>query len=224
MSEGQGVQVETRLPVRVRRTIDGNGEIAAVMLVFCENRRRSVPLDDCTECERCETVHLDPLEEDSWVICARGAPFPSTEALTEAEGDRVPVASIMAHRVICVAPETQTSIVRELLLERGLTGAPVVDASGLVVGFVSRADLLRNRWPSPAAKVSEIMTPLAVTISENASIAEASALMALEGVHRLPVVNNASAGKVVGVVSALDVLRWYARRCGYLREGLRTGN
>ncbi len=217
-------EMETRLPVRVRRTIDGNGEISAVMLVYCESRRHSVPLDECTECDHCETVHIDPLEEDSWVMCARGVPFPSTTAVAEANGDQVPVASVMSRRVICVAPETQTSIVRELLLERGVTGAPVVDASSTVVGFVSRADLLRNKWPAPAMKVAQIMTPLAVTVSETASIAEASALMALEGVHRLPVVNNASAGKVVGVISALDVLRWYARRCGYLRDGLRTGN
>jgi CBS domain-containing protein len=40
----------------------------------------------------------------------------------------------------------------------------------------------------------------------------------------MPVVNNASSGKVVGIISAVDILRWYARRCGYLREGLRTGN
>ena len=70
-----------------------------------------------------------------------------------------------------------------------------------------------------ATTAGEIMTPLAVTVSETATIAEASALMALEGVHRLPVVNNAMSGRVVGVVSALDVLGWLARRSGYLRQG-----
>jgi CBS domain-containing protein len=218
------LQVEVRLPVRVRRTIDGNGEISAAMLVYCESRRRSIPLDDCTECDQCETVHIDPLEEDSWVTCTRGGTFPAPSAVAELDGDSVPVASVMSRRVVCVAPETPTSIVRELLLERGMTGAPVVDSKGTVVGFVSRADLLRNRWPAPPLKASQIMTPLAVTVTETASVAEASALMALEGVHRLPVVNNASSGKVVGVVSAVDILRWYAGRCGYLRDGLRTGN
>jgi CBS domain-containing protein len=216
--------LETRLPVRVRRTIDGNGEITAVTLVYCESRRRSILLDDCVDCDRCETVHIDPLEEDSWVICSRGATFPSPAAIAEANGAGVRVAEVMSRRVICVAPDTQTSIVRELLLERGLTGAPVVDPLGTVMGFISRADLMRNRWPAPPATVKQIMTPMAVTVSETASVAEASALMALEGVHRLPVVNNASAGKVVGVISALDILRWYARRSGHLREGLRTGN
>jgi CBS domain-containing protein len=218
------VQIETRLPVRVRRTIDGNGEISAVLLVYCESRRRSILLEDCTDCDECETVHIDPMEEDSWVICAKRDSIPAASAIAEADGEGTPVASVMSRRVICVSPETQASIVRELLLERGMTGAPVVDALGAVVGFVSRADLLRNRWPAPTSTASQIMTPRALTISEAASIAEASAVMALEGVHRLPVVNNARSGKVVGVISAVDILRWYARRCGYLREGLRTGN
>src|SRR3982751_2224823 len=121
------VQVETRLPIRVRRTIDGNGEISAVMLVYCESRRRSISLDDCTDCDQCEAVHIDPLESDSWLVCRRGSGYPAAAELEEAGGDGIPVASIMSPRVICVAPETPTSVVRELLLERGVTGAPVVD-------------------------------------------------------------------------------------------------
>ena len=218
------VQVETRLPIRVRRTIDGNGEITAVMLVYCESRRRSISLEDCTDCDQCEAVHIDPLESDSWLVCQRGTGHPAAAALEEMGGDKIPVASIMSPRVICVALDTPTSMVRDLLLERGVTGAPVVDASGTVVGFVSRADLLRDRWPATMVRVSQVMSPMPMTVSETASIAEASAIMALEGVHRLPVVNNAAAGKVVGVVSALDVLRWFARRSGYLRQGMRAEN
>ncbi|HTO99378.1 MAG TPA: CBS domain-containing protein [Myxococcales bacterium] len=216
--------MESRLPVRVRRTIDGNGEITAILLVYCQSRGRSILLDDCADCDQCEAVHIDPQEEDSWVACSRVPEFPTHGQIKEAEGDDVPVATVMSRRVVCVSPDTQTSLVRELLLERGITGAPVVDDLGAVLGFVSRADLLRNRWPSPSSLVSQIMTPMAVTISETATVAQASATMALEGVHRLPVVNTATSGKVVGVISALDILRWYAGRCGYLREGLRTGN
>lgn len=214
---------EVRLPIRVRRTIDGGGEMAAAMLVYCERRRRSIPLDDCTECDECESVRIDPLEEDSWVTCRRSGIFPAgtLEEQAAPNGDRTPVHVVMGRRVVCVAPDTQTSMLRDILLERGLTGAPVVDPAGIVVGFVSRADLLRSAWPAPGGVVAEIMTPLAVTVSETSSLAEASAMMALEGVHRLPVVNNASSGKVVGVISALDVLGWLARRCGYLRHEAR---
>ena len=213
-------QTQARLPVRVRRTIDGDGEMTAVRLVHCEVRRRSVPLDECTECEDCESIHVDPFEEDSWVTCNRiaGSGGATVEESAVPEGDRTPVVSIMGRRVVCVAPETSTALLRDMLLERGLSGAPVVNPDGGVVGFVSRADLLRSHWPAGESTVGQIMTPLAVTVSESASIAQASALMALEGVFLLPVVNDAMSGKVVGVISALDVMGWLARRCGYLRH------
>jgi CBS domain-containing protein len=65
----------------------------------------------------------------------------------------------------------------------------------------------------------EIMTPLAVTIHEGASLALASAVMATEGTRRLPVVTDPIRGKVVGMLDALDILAWLARRAGHLRVG-----
>jgi CBS domain-containing protein len=218
---------EVRLPIRVRRTIDGAGEMTATMLVHCEGRRRSIPLDECSVCDECVAVHVDPLEEDSYVTCSKSGAFGMEDTVEEravVDGDRTHVWSVMARRLVCVLPDAKTDLLRDILLERGVTGAPVVDPRGTVLGFVSRADILRGAWPAPSAVVSEIMTPLAVTVSESASLAEASALMALEGIHLLPVVNNAAAGNVVGVISALDVLRWFARKCGYLRQDLQSGN
>lgn len=217
---------EVRLPIRVRRTIDGAGEMTATMLVHCEARRRSIHLDDCSACDDCVSVHVDPLEEESYVTCSKGilGLEETVEERAVTDGDRTRVWSVMAKRLVCVLPDAKNDLLRDILLERGVTGAPVVDAFGTVLGFVSRADILRNAWPAPGAVVGEIMTPLAVTVSESASLAEASALMALEGIHLLPVVNNAAAGNVVGVISALDVLRWFARKCGYLRQDLQSGN
>src|SRR5512140_557956 len=214
---------EVRLPIRVRRTIDGSGEMTATMLVHCDARRRSVPLEDCSVCDDCASVHVDPLEEEPYVTCRKGPIFAMEDTVEERavpDGDRTRVWSVMAKRLVCVLPDAKTDLLRDILLERGATGAPVVDPRGTVIGFVSRADILRGTWPAPSAMVGEIMTPLAVTVSESASLAEASALMALEGIHLLPVVNNAAAGNVVGVISALDVLRWFARKCGYLRQEL----
>jgi len=200
-----------RLPIRVRRTIDGDGQKTVAHLVHCEARNRSRPLDDCANCLDCESVHIDPLEQDWWVACRRaGVHHPTLERALVLEGDRTPVLSVVGPRVVCVEPDTSIMLARELLLEPGLTGAPVVDSAGIVVGFVSRADLLRNAGPGGATRISQIMTTPAVTVSETSSIAEAAALMSLEGVDRLPVVNNAISGRVVGVVSALDLLAWFA--------------
>src|SRR3954467_15624816 len=138
---------EVRLPIRVRRTIDGAGEMTATMLVYCAPRRRSIPLEDCTSCDQCGTVHVDPLEEQSYVSCRKAGIFEFEDTVEEravAEGERTRLWSVMAPRLVCVLPDAKTDLLRDILLQRGVTGAPVVDLAGTVVGFVSRADLLRS--------------------------------------------------------------------------------
>src|SRR5262245_9763178 len=49
---------------------------------------------------------------------------------------------VMTTDVLFVSPETPTRMVAKLLLERGISAAPVVDATGHVIGMVSEADLL----------------------------------------------------------------------------------
>ena len=59
-----------------------------------------------------------------------------------------------------------------------------------------------------------VMTPVVLALPENANIGQAAALMAFEGVHRLPVVSND--GRVVAILSSLDVMRWFGQHSGYL--------
>jgi CBS domain-containing protein len=65
----------------------------------------------------------------------------------------------------------------------------------------------------PAQTVAEIMTRPAICLEASAQLTRAAALMAFEGVRRLPIVD--AAHRVVGVVSALDLLRWVGRQDGY---------
>jgi CBS domain-containing protein len=92
-----------------------------------------------------------------------------------------------------------------------LSGAPVVDDEGVPVGFVSKTDLVRH-GVTPERHVSDIMTPMSLTVHEDQSVSKASALMAYEGIHRLPVVDGS--GRVVGLLSSLDVLHWLACKSG----------
>jgi CBS domain-containing protein len=160
------------------------------------------------------------------------------------EADVTPISEIMTTHVVTVTPDTSVETLTNLFLERGFSGAPVIDSSGRAVGIVSKTDLLRESFdradgepddePVSVSRggiqiplgrgmheqrgggttARDVMTPLAFTMPANASIARASALMALEGVHRVPVV--AGDGKVAGILSALDVLRWLARREGFV--------
>ncbi len=66
----------------------------------------------------------------------------------------------------------------------------------------------------PRFTVADAMTPGAFAISENAPVAQAAALLALHGVHRVPVVSED--GKGAGVVTSSDIVRWLAQRSGYV--------
>lgn len=64
-------------------------------------------------------------------------------------------------------------------------------------------------------QVRDVMTPVAYTLRASTSIAQAAALMAFEGIHRLPITADSSS-EIIGLLSALDVLRWLGEQDAYL--------
>jgi CBS domain-containing protein len=64
------------------------------------------------------------------------------------------------------------------------------------------------------------MTGVSFTLGEGALVSQAAALMSLERVHRIPVVDPM--GRVVGILSALDVLYWLACETGYVAQVVRS--
>jgi len=135
------------------------------------------------------------------------------------------VAELMTTDVLTVSPETPLKDVAELLAARGISGAPVVDDAGRLLGVVSEADILaKERRPphqtglakllghdeSPSRKASartagEAMTSPALTIVADRRVDAAAALMLDRGVNRLPVVDGA--GTLVGIVTRADLVR-----------------
>jgi CBS domain-containing protein len=79
-----------------------------------------------------------------------------------------------------------------------VTGLPVVGATGKVVGVISRKDLIkvRQQGGSLQQKVKAHMTSPAITITPDAPVADAGALMLKEKIRRLPVVD--AEGKPLG--------------------------
>jgi CBS domain-containing protein len=156
---------------------------------------------------------------------------------------RTPISSVMTRDVISVRHDLSVEKLTSLFLEQGLHGVPVLDDEEELVGFISMTDLLRSRYESADAEesfplrvptreggayelgegfhaaelarstVGELMTPITISLEESAPITLAAAVMACEGVHRIPVVS--AAGKLVGVLSTLDVMRWLAEEDGY---------
>ncbi len=96
-----------------------------------------------------------------------------------------------------------------LLLENGITGAPVTDNLGNVVGFLSERDCLKvamdacyhEEW---GGKVQQYMTPEVVTVDADQSILEVARLFSNMGFKALPVMDD---NRLVGSISRSDVLR-----------------
>lgn len=138
--------------------------------------------------------------------------------------DRTPVSEIMTSPVVCVEPHQDARTLCGVFVERGISGAPVVDRNGQPVGMVSKTDLVR--WTCEAegklgCTVSDIMVRIPVCVNTSESIARAAAVMAFERVHRVPIVD--SSGRVLGIVSALDVMGWLAREHGYVIDDRSAG-
>jgi CBS domain-containing protein len=136
---------------------------------------------------------------------------------------------IMTRHVITISPDALVVEAAELMLRNHVSGLPVVDGQGKLVGIVSEGDFLRRseigtgrkrgRWlsfilgPGKAAtdfvhehghKISEVMTSDPLTIAEETPLETIVNLMERNDIKRLPVV---SAGKVVGIVSRANVLQ-----------------
>ena len=138
-----------------------------------------------------------------------------TQAPARKSPDLIPVSEIMSREVACVKADLSVDELEEILIDKGISGTPVVDQLGKPIGIVSKTDLLHRKGTSSldGLKVKDVMMRTAYCIAENEPIARAAGLMAYEGVHRLPVVGTD--GTVIGVVSPLDIMRWLARQYGY---------
>jgi CBS domain-containing protein len=125
--------------------------------------------------------------------------------------------------VVCVRADLALDALMPLLVEFSLRAVPVVDGAGRPVGVVSRSDLAEHLFQGESTAgrtVGDVMMCVAFTLCEDASLSHAAALMAYEGVHRIPVVSFE--GTVVGIVTSMDVVRWLAQHDGYVVPDSRT--
>jgi CBS domain-containing protein len=135
------------------------------------------------------------------------------------EPNQVRITEVMSSPVITFRPHTTIGSARCTLRERGIRGAPVVDAAGTIRGIVSRGDLYRalDDGFGDDAPLVDVMVCFAFSLPVNASLGQAAALMAYEGIHRILVVD--STNRIRGIVSSIDVTRWVGEQSGYM--GLR---
>ncbi|HEU4727101.1 MAG TPA: CBS domain-containing protein [Kofleriaceae bacterium] len=133
--------------------------------------------------------------------------------------DRVPVSQIMSRDVVCAREDLNIEALLELIVQRHIGCVPVVDERGRPLGMITKFDLVEQllaaRDPDPPPvplMVGQVMMPLALTLDERATVAHASAMMAIEDVHHVPIVGDS--GSLIGVVSTMDIVRWLAANDG----------
>jgi len=153
------------------------------------------------------------------------------------------VGDVMTTSVVTVQGSTPLKQVAEALVERGISGVPVVDEAGAVLGVVSEGDLLlKESGPGVVRKhrlgrllgdqkalqareqklkattAGEAMTSPAITIRPNQTLAEAARLMTGRQVNRLVVVDDE---KLVGIVTRADLVRAFVRADDELANTIR---
>jgi CBS domain-containing protein len=112
----------------------------------------------------------------------------------------------MTDDVVTVDPDTQIQEAIELLLEQRISGLPVTDRAGNLIGIVTEFALLAIAYDEGVLldKVQKHMTTQVITVSPDDPISRVADLCIVHRVRRVPVVDN---GRLVGLISRCDVLR-----------------
>jgi len=127
---------------------------------------------------------------------------------------------IMTKSVISVLPSVPVGKAAAMLARRGFTALPVVDEAGELIGIVTEADLIGNRFPvperaaesvaanGPATTVGEVMTTPVVGVSHDTDISVVARAMLTDNRRSLPIVDGTA---LVGVITRRDIVRALAR-------------
>ncbi|MBZ7921754.1 CBS domain-containing protein [Ensifer adhaerens] len=136
------------------------------------------------------------------------------------------VKDVMTTSVVKLSPDNSVRQAARIMLDNHVSGIPVVDDEGRLVGLISEGDLIRRTELGGGVpvvdatlgaddrasayvrrsswRVGDAMTADPVTIDEGASVARVAALMQERGIKRIPVLRN---GVLVGIVSRADLLQ-----------------
>ncbi len=121
----------------------------------------------------------------------------------------VTVRDYMSANLVTLTPDMEILRAVHTLVEHGISGAPVIDDHGNLVGMLSERDCMKVALSAGyhgeyAGRVSEFMSPGVNTVDADASILEIAEMFLRERFRRYPVMKD---NRLVGQISRHDVLR-----------------
>jgi len=130
------------------------------------------------------------------------------------------VNDVMTRNVITIKENQSREQAARLLARHRISGLPVVNNDGNIVGVVTEYDVIAKEGQS----VGDIMTRGVISVTPDTELDTASHILVHERIRRLPVLDQ---GRLVGIVSRSDVVRIVAQRwlcpvCGEVAFGERS--
>ena len=116
-------------------------------------------------------------------------------------------ADVMTKPVVAATPRASIRDITTQLLANGLSGIPVAEAHGTVLGMITEADIIRALLEGKqleAHTAQEFMTKVPVTVDVNARLAEVMKLLQEHHIIRVPVTEE---GRLVGIISRTDIIQ-----------------
>ena len=106
---------------------------------------------------------------------------------------------VMTREVVTINPAATIRELSKVLVRNRISGVPVVDGKGKILGVVSEADVVEKK----GKRVSSILSAPPITVTEETPVEEIAKLMTFRKVKRLPLVRGA---KLMGIVSPADIV------------------
>ena len=127
---------------------------------------------------------------------------------------------IMTRDLITVSADEEITVVLTRLIEHDISGVPVVDGSGALVGILTERDCIdialeAGYFDERGGKISQFMTTPVKTVDVDTTIVEIAQLMCRSSHRRFPVLDG---GRLVGLISRRDILKvlnagaWFGSR------------
>lgn len=131
---------------------------------------------------------------------------------------QISVREIMTPNVITVPATMPVNDVAAILDARHITGLPVVDDQGRVVGVISEYDIISRQ----GATAADIMSRQVISVDADTDAGEVAQLLTNRRIRRVPILDGE---RLIGIVSRSDLMRlfmltrWVCTRCGYFERG-----